>query len=358
MFSLNTRLAVAGLMICLATAGCSGATDGARREYVVAGGADAVYVLDAVSGALYELGSDESGMGWYREIKYERIPGATFLPVADTRDDGSAHFIGNENGRLFDVNFSRDAKSVGITTSAIPPQDDETIIAVDEDDHVIHSDSGLRFTAGGYEVPKPDGDFITPVAAKDTYGQWVVVWPERIVIPKDPDEWGKIAMVGAGPTGQFTVQVISDGAVLDEYRLTNTTYHETHASGLIAALVDSDDNLYLLDDKGYMTVYFDGKIINQFFAGISPARYAVNTASFGPSENILVTNAITRVVNLYKPADGDVVYSWRLPAERPGVSQKAKILHVRRGYPPAHSCRDAYRPGQLPPQALQGIQAG
>ncbi len=317
---------MAGFIICLITSGCSGAADGARREYVVVSGVDAVYALDAVSGALYELGSDESGMGWYREIKYERIPGAHFLPVADTRDDGSVHFIGTDNGRLFDIDFSRNADSVGVAPSEIAPRDGESVIAVDEDDYIIRSDKGLRFTGGGYEIPKPDGDFVMPVAAKDYLGEWVVVWPERIVIPKDPDEWRKIAMVGAGPTGQFTVQVISDGYVLDEYRISNPTYHETHATGLIAALVDADDNLLLLDDKGYVTVYFEGKIVNNFFAGISPSRYAVNSASPGPSGNILVTNAVNRVVNLYNPTDGSVAYSWRLPAERAGISSKAKIF--------------------------------
>ena len=90
--------------------------------------------------------------------------------------------------------------------------------------------------------------------------------------------------------------------------------------------MDADGKLYILDDKGYITCYEGEKLITNYFAGFSPSRYAVNSFSLGPEGNLLVTDAVGLVVNMYDLKTGEAVYSWRLPLKKKEITTLAKYI--------------------------------
>jgi hypothetical protein len=320
-----TRLALAGLMICCwMITGCVYGPDEARRGLIVAGGPDAVYVLNAVSGDLYELQLGESHAGSYRRLPYETDPGISYHPVAQLDNQKSLKLYGTGPDGPIEITIIKGEESLITETGGLGMSKDETLLAVDGNEAVFATPDGIRIAENesDYLADKPGGDFTTPVAAKARGTGWLIVWPHRIEHPKPKKGWSDFSLIGAGRTGEFIVQAISPGGATAEYRLKNDTYAETRPTGLLAAAVDAEGRLLLLDDKGYITIYDGELMLANYYAGLSPSRYAVNTMSPGPEGYVLITDAAGNMVNMMNTGTGRISHSWRLPPKEKKIDDR------------------------------------
>ena len=177
------RLALAGLMIyVISNSGCAYQDEEVRRELIVAAGEERIYVLNTIDQTLFELGQDEEGTGWYREIKWEPLEDVDYMPVSQVNPEGSMKFYGRSDAGLTEITVSPGEEKIGQTTRKLDIDYSETPIAIEGDDMITVTDSGIRIVNGGsdYSIAKPDGDFSTPVAAKNPKGGWLVIWPDAI----------------------------------------------------------------------------------------------------------------------------------------------------------------------------------
>jgi len=324
-------LALAGLMICvISNSGCAYQDEEVRRELIVAAGEERIYVLNPMDQTLFELGQDEERTGWYREIKWEPPGDVDYLPVSQLGKEGSVKFYGRSGEGLIEITVSPGEEKIGLTTCKLDLESGETPIAIDGAGMTTVTGSGVRIIDrdSDYSIAKPDGDFSTPVAAKNPEGGWFIIWPDAIAEEKTGRgrSWADFSLSTAGETGMYTVKEISPGGDTIEYRLRNDTYEQTRAKKLIGVLADTGGRLYILDDKSYITCYEGETLITNYFAGFSPSRYAVNSFSHGPEGSLLVTDAVGLMVNMYNLKTGEAIYSWRLPLKKKEITERAKYF--------------------------------
>lgn len=325
------RLALAGLMIyVISNSGCAYQGGEVLRELIVAAGEERIYVLNPIDQTLFELGQDEEGIGWYREIKWEPPGDVDYLPMSQLSKEGSMKFYGRSDEGLIEITISPSEEKIGQTTRKLDIGSGENLIAVDGDAITTLTDSGIRIVKSGsdYSIAKPAGTFSQPVTTGKPGGGWYVIWPDAIAEEKTGRgrSWAEFSLSTAGETGMYTVQEISPGGDMIEYRLRNDTYEQTRAKKLIGVLADADGRLYILDDKSYITSYEGEKLITNYFAGFSPSRYAVNSYSRGPEGSLLVTDAVGLMVNMYDMKTGEAVYSWRLPLKKKEFTTRARNI--------------------------------
>jgi hypothetical protein len=303
--------------------GCGYRAGETQRGLVIASDSEDMYVLDAISGRLYELWAGESSAGWYRELPYKHNPDLEYFPIANVKNSGAVNLYATDDSAQHRIIITRqeDGLALKITELGIP--DDSGIIAVDDSGLLFTTTDGLILREGGVDhyFAKPEGEFSSPVATKGPGGEWLVIWPERVEHPMATQSWSDFAMIGAGFAGKYTVQRIVPGAPPMEYHLVNETYRETRATELIGALMDPDGRFFILDDKGYITIYQGEKMITNFFGQLSPSQYVVNTIALGPGGNLLVTDAVSHVITMLNPSTGRAIHTWRIPVKRNEVTR-------------------------------------
>jgi len=324
---LQTGLALAGLIIfILLCARYAPGVDAAKREMVVASGGDKIFVLDGVNGTIYELKETQWGEGLFRALSYRPDEHTRFYPVVQADGNGNAKFYGTDSSGPFELSISETESGFFWGKAGINLNEGNSFIGIDTAGTIVTTPKGITISRsnGSIEITPPQGDFASPVAARHPNGNWIVIWPAKPGLSKTRKGVLGAEIAGYGNPGRFTVQAISSDGVVSEYILEDESFVESRARSLTGVVVDSQGRLILLNDKGYLSTFNGMEILSNVFAQVNPSRYAVNTIAPGPQETVLVTDAVSNMVNMIDPISGKVLSSWRLP--------KIKIEDTGRGW--------------------------
>ena len=322
-YAFQIGLALAGLIIFIAL--ClifAPGPDVAKREMVIASRGEQIFVLDAITGVVFELKPTPGGEGLFRALGYRPDEHTDFLPVSDIDDNGNIKFYGADSSGPFELSITETESGFSWNTTGISLEDDTTLIGMNNGTTVAGTAAGISVSgiSGAYDVPSPQGDYSPPVAARHPNGDWIVLWPSKTGTGKPKKGLLGAEISGYGNPGLFTVQVISPAGNVSEYKLEDESFVESRAKGLTGAVVDSTGRLILLDDKGYLSTFNGTQHASNIFAQVSPSRYAMNTIALGPDDTVLVTDAVSSMVSLIDPLNGKVLSSWRLPKPRVEVA--------------------------------------
>jgi len=262
----------------------------------------------------------------FRTLSYHPDEHTDFYPVAQVDGIGNVKFYGADSSGPFELSVSQNESGFFWGKTGINLDDGNPFIAIDIAGTVITTPNGIAMSGpnGNSGIAPPQGDFASPVAARHPNGDRIVVWPAKGG-PNKPEK-GMLGMqlAGYGNPGRFTVQVISPSGGVSEYTLEDESFVESRAKSLTGAVVDSSGRLILLDDKGYLSTFNGTEMVTNIFAQVNPSRYAVNTIALGPEDTVLVTDAVSNMVNMIDPINGKVLSSWRLP--------KIKIADTGKGW--------------------------
>ena len=305
--------------------------DAAKREMVVAAGGEEIFVLDGVSGTIFELKENQSGEGLFRALSFHPDKHTEFLPVADIDGNGYIKFYGEDSSGPFELSITQTESGFFWGKEGVDLKKGNTLIKADGASTVIVTAAGITISRsnGNIDIAPPQGDFAAPVAARHPAGDWIVVWPAKTGLVKYKKGALGAEITGYGNPGNFTAQVISPAGAVSEYKLEDESFVESRATSLTDAVVDSSGRLILLDNKGYLATFNGTELVADVFAQVNPSRYATNTIALGPEDTVLVTDAVSNMVSMIDPGSGKVLCSWRLPRMRiEETSQDWRYLNI------------------------------